>query len=194
MHKTISLITITALLAGYYVFAQSFTDLAADDGSYGGKQGWDAARSVIDNNFAKIENGTVVIGDVTAYTNLAANSGKVHLVPDLTADCTITLPAEAENLNYTYVYVGGAADAQHWTIDTGNDANYFIGGLAQSDADGTNSIVQSIYSDGNSNSKVGVLSPAAGTVVNLYCEDGTNWYVWGHVFSATDTGITFSDQ
>jgi hypothetical protein len=162
--------------------AMDFTDVTLDD--FSGSLDFDGS----------FDPAVVVVGDVTAYTNLAANSGKVHLVPDLTADCTITLPAEAEKLNYTYVYVGGAADAQHWTIDTGNDANYFVGGLGQADADDTNSIIQSIYSDGDSNSKLGVLTPAAGTVVNLYCEDGTNWYVWGQVFSATDTGITFSDQ
>ncbi len=140
------------------------------------------------------EPGMVVVTDTNAYTVLSANAGKVHFMPDLTADSTLTLPAEAAGLSYEFVYAGGAADAHDWTIDTGADANYFVGGLVQSDPDDGGDDTVVYYSDGDSNSKLGVLTPEAGTVVKLWCQNGTNWYVSGAVISATDAGVTFADQ
>ena len=134
------------------------------------------------------------IGDTTNYTFLAANSGHAHIIPDLPADSVFTMPAEAVGLHYKLVYGGAAADAQDWSIDTGADANYFAGGLTQFDKSiATNSVVV-YYSDGNSNSKIGVLTPEAGTVVEMWCVDGTTWYVSGYVVSSTTTGVTFGDQ
>jgi len=134
------------------------------------------------------------IGDATNYTFLAANSGHAHIIPDLPADSVFTMPAEAVGLHYKLVYGGAAADAQDWSIDTGADANYFAGGLTQFDKSiATNSVVV-YYSDGNSNSKIGVLTPEAGTVVEMWCVDGTTWYVSGYVVSSTTTGVTFGDQ
>jgi hypothetical protein len=142
-----------------------------------------------------IEPDIVVVTDTNAYTVLDNNSGQVHIVPDLTADCTITMPAEAANQYYKFVYAGGAADGQDWIIDTGTNSAYFVGGLTQIDVTGVGTnVVTQYYSDGNSNSKLGVLTPEAGTVVELWCEDGTTWYVSGTVYSDTDTGVTFADQ
>ena len=135
---------------------------------------------------------TVVVADTNAYTVLAADAGKTLFIPDLTADITITMPAEAADQHYKFVYMGGAADAQDWIIDTGADANYFVGGVTCLDPDDGD--VLPVYSDGNSNSKMGLLTPAAGTVVEAWCEDGTTWYVSGTAITATDTGITFADQ
>ena len=136
----------------------------------------------------------VVVTDTNAYTVLANNSGQVHFVPDLTADCTLTMPAEAANLYYKFVYAGGAEDAQDWIIDTGADANYFVGGLVQHDDDDGGDDTALYYSDGNSNSKMTIYTPNAGTVVEMWCEDGTTWYVTGTVISGTDTGAAFADQ
>jgi hypothetical protein len=142
-----------------------------------------------------IEPDIVVVTDAAAYTVLDNNSGQVHIVPDLTADCTITMPAEAANQYYKFVYAGGAADGQDWIIDTGTNTAYFVGGLTQIDVTGVGTnVVTQYYSDGNSNSKLGVLTPEAGTVVELWCEDGVTWYVSGTVYSDTDTGVTFADQ
>ena len=46
------------------------------------------------NNYGGNAEGLVKIPDAATYTCLAADSGKIHSVPDLTAHCTISLPAE----------------------------------------------------------------------------------------------------
>jgi hypothetical protein len=135
----------------------------------------------------------VFVTDSTAITIQADDSGKVHVVPDLTADSTITLPSPKEGMYYEFWYGGTAADAHDWTIDTGSDTNYFIGGLVQHDTDAGGDDTAVVDSDNNSNSKLGVLTPIAGTTIKC-CSDGVVWYLNGTVVSATDTGITFNDQ
>ena len=132
--------------------------------------------------------------DIDAYTVLVANSGHTHIMPDLTADTVITMPAEAAGLYYKFVYCGGAEDAQDWSIDTGADINYFVGGIVQHDVDDGGDDSETFYSDGGSNSKISVLTPAAGTVIEMWCVDGTTWFVSGTLISTTDTGIVFADQ
>ena len=132
--------------------------------------------------------GVVEIADAATYTVLAANSGKVHVLPDLTADCTISLPTAANGLMYEFI-LGAAIDAAHdWIIDTGSDTNFYIGGLQHnSDAPASNSVA----SNGSSNSIVNVLTPEAGTWVKVWC-DGTNWYLTGVVH--TENAPTFANQ
>jgi len=139
--------------------------------------------------------GVVAFPDATAYTNFAANSGKVHIMPNLTGDCTILVTNAVAGMSYEFVYAGGAADAQDWIITTGADANYFVGGVTQIDVEGvgTNKVTQ-YYSDGDSNSQLTIYTPEAGTVVRIWCQNGTNWYVSGTVYSDTDTGAAFADQ
>ena len=154
----------------------------------------DVLDGILDASGSLIAGGTDV-GDTTNYTVLAANAGSVHIIPDVTADSTYTMPAEVAGMYYKFVYAGGAADAQDWIIDTGNDTNYFVGGISQIDVTGVGTnVVTQYYSDGNSNSKIGVLTPEAGTVLEMWCIDGTTWYVSGTVYSDTDTGVTFADQ
>ena len=136
---------------------------------------------------------TVVVPDGAAYTVLANNAGQVHIVIGQASDLTMDLPAEADDLYYKFVYAAGAADAQDWSIDSENNTNFFIGGLVQHDTDNAGDDTATYYSDGNSNSKVSILTPGAGTVVEVWC-DGTNWYISGTVVSATDTGAVFADQ
>lgn len=132
----------------------------------------------------------IVIGDVTAYTVLARNSGLFHYVPDLTSNCTITLPSAKAGLWFEFVYSGDAADAQNFIIDTGSDTNYFKGGLTFLDQDGD--AIAPIDGDGNSNSKLTVVTPEPGTRIRVECANGTNWFLSGHVLSATVP--TFADQ
>jgi hypothetical protein len=122
----------------------------------------------------------VVLDDDTTYAVLAANTGKLHVVPDLTADCTITLPAAAAGLRYEFWYGGAAADTADWIIVP--TAGFYIGGVVHQDLDGDTDAP--VYSDGNSNDVFTVLVPEAGTRVT-FVSDGTNWYVTGNVASAT---------
>jgi hypothetical protein len=70
----------------------------------------------------------VVTTDAATYSVLSANTGKLHVIPDLTADCTFSMPAEAAGLHYKFIYGGAAADAQDWLFDTGSNTNYYVGG------------------------------------------------------------------
>ena len=140
------------------------------------------------NAAADVGSRIVDIGDNTTYTVLSANSGKVHTVPDLTADIVISLPAVAAGLEYEFVYAGVAADAQDIQLDTGSDTNYFLGGVLHVD---DAPAADAVAGDGNSNSKINILTPEPGTRVRVLC-DGTNWILVGTVVSAN--APTFADQ
>lgn len=135
--------------------------------------------------------GVVAVDDAAAYTVLAANSGKLHIIPDLTADCVISLPTPAAGLFYTFIYGGVAADAQDVTFDTGSDTNFFLGGVTGLKAS-TNDILV-VYPNGTSNSKMKIDTLNAGSKIELYC-DGTNWIVNALVVSETATHTVFSNQ
>lgn len=136
----------------------------------------------------------VSVPDAATYTMDSQNAGLVHYMPDLTADCTITPPTPKAGLWFEFAYVGAAADAQDWIIDTGSNTNYFKGGVVHLDTDAADAgdEVVPVRSDGNSNSKFTVLVPDVGTRVRLECVDGTTWNVSGSVVSAT--APTFADQ
>lgn len=128
----------------------------------------------------------VAIADAATYTVKTYNSGQLHVLPDLTADITITLPSAADGLVYEFWYAGAAADAQDWLIDTGSDTNFYKGGVLHIDSDANSAADEAVpvFADGDSNSKLTVLTPNCGTTVKVHC-DGTNWYVNGQVVSAT---------
>lgn len=133
----------------------------------------------------------VKVTDAATYTVLAANSGKLHIIPDLTADCVISLPTAAAGLYYKFIYGGVAEDAQDVTFDTGSDTNFYLGGVTGLDDDDGDVLV--IYPDGDSNSIMKIDTLNAGSTIELYC-DGTNWFVNAVVVSGTDTHTAFSDQ
>ena len=144
-------------------------------------------------DYGGVAKGAVFVLDAATYAVSANDSGKVHIMPDLTADCTITLPTEAQGLSYEFWYGGTAADAQDWIIKTTGNSNYMIGGLVGHDTDNAGDDTAVIDSDNNSNSQLTIYTPIAGTKVELVC-DGVVWYVNGHVISATDTFLAFADQ
>lgn len=145
------------------------------------------------NAAADVSARLISIPDATTYAVLVANSGKPHVLPDLTADCTVTLPTPASGLEYTFLYKGIAADAQNWIINTGADVNYFVGGLVHLDTDAGDAAdeVVPIAGDGNSNSKCTVVTPNVGTRITALC-DGTLWILSGFAVSATVP--SFADQ
>lgn len=121
----------------------------------------------------------VAIANGTSYAVLVANSGHLHVVPDVTSSITVTLPAAAAGLTYEFCYGGAAADAQnHIFVPT---AGFYIGGVTfhDSQADATTAVL----SDGNSNDVFTLVTPAAYSI--KFVSDGTNWYVSGAVQSAT---------
>ena len=130
---------------------------------------------------------TVVTTGTFAVTT--AMSGKILVIPDLAGNTSITLPVEADGLNYEFWYVGAAADTHDHTIDSGNNANYFTGGVIFTDTD--DSSVTAVYSNGSSNSKLTINNAGAGTFVKITC-DGVDWYTTGSVVS--DTVPEFADQ
>jgi hypothetical protein len=129
----------------------------------------------------------VNVTDAATYTVLAANSGKIHIMPDFTSSCTLTLPAVAAGLEYTFIGKAVAADAQNWIIKSPSATNYFIGGVSFADTDagaGADEIHAGVWSNGSTNDFLTVVTPGAGTYIYVIC-DGTNWIVNGQVASAT---------
>lgn len=144
------------------------------------------------DNLRQMQQAIVSIADAATYTALAANSGKTHVFPDLTASCTVTLPAVASGLEFTFIGKGFATEGQNWVFDTGSATNFYLGGLQFLDSDepGAGSTLVPVYPDGNSNDIMTIITPQAGTLVYMIC-DGTNWIINGQVFSAT--APTFAD-
>lgn len=129
----------------------------------------------------------VNVTDAATYSVLAANSGKIHIMPNFTASCTLTLPTASAGLEYTFIGKAVAADAQDWIIKSPSATNYFLGGVSFADTDagaGADEIHAGIWSNGSSNDFLTVVTPGAGTRIHVIC-DGTNWIVNGQVFSAT---------
>lgn len=129
----------------------------------------------------------VNVTDAATYSVLAADSGKIHIMPNFTATCTLTLPTASAGLEYTFIGKAVAADAQDWIIKSPSATNYFLGGVSFADTDagaGADEIHAGVWSNGSSNDFLTVVAPGAGTRIHVIC-DGTNWIVNGQVFSAT---------
>ena len=160
--------------------------------------GWARIKSLVNENTNRLNHKLPAWSKGTATDTLtAAESGNTVIVgplaAGLAADAIFTLPSATDGMYFKFVYVGGAADAQDFQINTGSDTNYFIGGVSQSDPDNGGDDTVVYHPDLDSNSRVNILTPDAGTVVEVWC-DGTNWFLAGKVVSATDTGVTFADQ
>jgi len=134
---------------------------------------------------------TVTVTDAATYTFLKNNSGKLHIIPDLTADCTFTLPAVEDGLTYQLAYSGAAADGQDWIIVTAATDELFKGGVVFHDENigGAGIEVLAVYADFSNDDTFTVLTPQVGTDVVL-TSDGTSWIVNGTVIS--DTVPTFA--
>lgn len=123
----------------------------------------------------------------------AANTGKPHLVANVSADRTFTLPTPAAGLDFEFIATVGAADGHDWIINTGSDTNYFVGAIVHLDSDAQDAADELVLvpPDGNSNSKLQINLPQGGTVVRVVC-DGTLWVVSG--FAMSVTAPAFADQ
>lgn len=143
------------------------------------------------NAACDVSSRLVSVPDEATYAVLTANSGKLHVMPDLTADCVISLPVAAAGLEFTFISKAVAADAQDWQFNTGSDTNFYLGGVTELDTTGDTVILE--VPNGSSNSIMNVLTPAPGSRVRFAC-DGTNWIIEGVVQSETADAVTWADQ
>lgn len=113
---------------------------------------------------------------------LAANSGKVHTIANVSADRTFTLPAVAEGLNYKFVAEVGAADGHDWIFVAAATADLFKGGVLMVDTDAGPATSAAVVADQSDDDQLQVNLPQGGTAIEMYC-DGTYWIVSGVVLS-----------
>ena len=130
----------------------------------------------------------VTFSDADTTLTATANAGRVNVVPAITGNRTLTLPSPTAGVWFKFVYGGAAEEAENLIIDTGADANFFIGGIAHLDSDADN---VSVYSNGSSNSVL-TLTDFGIFEINVLAKDSTNWIIWGYQQGADVPA--FSDQ
>ena len=128
----------------------------------------------------------ITVTDAATYTCAAKDSGTLHIIPDLTQDIVITMPAAAAGLSYKFVYGGVTTDTSDWAFDFLSNTNFLLDGVLWQIGSGA---AEFFGPDGNSNSKWSIVVPEPGTWVEFVC-DGTNWIVSGLVVAATTPAAT----
>jgi hypothetical protein len=134
----------------------------------------------------------VLVPNVTAYKCLRENTGRLHIMPDLTGSCTIDLPTAENGLVFEFMYGGVAADAQNWIIRSLSATNFFKGGVVHLDLDagsGADELIP-VFPNGTTNAKITHTTPQGGTLLKFIC-DGTNWFVNG--YASSNTAPAFAD-
>ena len=124
--------------------------------------------------------GPVTLGDEDSTLTNATHSGRLIVVPAISANRTITLPSPVAGSQFKFIYGGAAEETENLIFDTGADANYFIGGVVHADSNADN---VTVYADGNSNSKL-TLTDFGGMEINIMAKDSTNWLIWGYTEGA----------
>lgn len=144
------------------------------------------------NAAADVSGRIVSVSDANT-TILAANSGKPHIVANVSADRTFTLPSPSAGLDFEFIADVVAADGHDWIIDTGSNTNYFTGSIVHVDTDANDAgdEIVVVAPNGSSNSKLQINVPQGGTRVRLI-SNGTTWNVSGFAVSAT--APAFADQ
>ena len=130
----------------------------------------------------------VTFSDADTTLTATANAGRVNVVPAITGNRTLTLPSPTAGVWFKFVYGGAAEEAENLIIDTGADANFFIGGIAHLDSNADN---VSVYSNGSSNSVL-TLTDFGIFEINVLAKDSTNWIIWGYQEGAD--APAFTDQ
>ena len=130
----------------------------------------------------------VALGDENKTLDAATHSGRTLVVPALAANRTITLPAPVAGAHFKFIYGGAAEEAENLIIITPGNTNFFIGGVIHLDSNADN---VSVYSDGNSNSKL-TLTDFGLFEINILAKDSTNYYIWGQAEGADVPA--FADQ
>lgn len=131
-----------------------------------------------------IGNSPVELTDANASI-LPANSGRPHLIPNVTADRTFTLPAVADAVGCMFSFIAevGAADGHDWIFATAAADELYAGGVLSVDTDAGPATVAAVVADQSDDNALQVNLPQGGTRVDMYC-DGAQWVVSGTVVSA----------
>ena len=135
-----------------------------------------------------IGDAPVALGDEDKTLDNATHSGRTLVVPALASNRTITLPAPVAGSHFKFIYGGAAEEAENLIIITPGNTNFFLGCVAHLDSNADN---VSIYSDGNSNSKL-TLTDFGCFEINILAKDSTNYYIWGYQEGAD--APAFADQ
>ena len=120
--------------------------------------------------------GPVALGDENKTLDNATHSGRTLVVPALSANRTITLPAPVAGSHFKFIYGGAAEEAENLIILTPGNTNFFIGGIIHLDSNADN---VSVYSNGSSNSSL-TLTDFGLFEINIVAKDSTNYYIWGY--------------
>ena len=128
----------------------------------------------------------VAIADVTAYTVLAGDTGKLHIMPNVTADITYIFPSAQDGLVYDFIYNGTGVDSEAHIFATAATDELFAGGVVFHDHNigGAGIEVLAVYADFSNDDLMTVDLPQVGTHIH-FVSDGSSWFVWGQVISDT---------
>ena len=118
----------------------------------------------------------VALGDENKTLDAATHSGRALAVPAIGGNRTITLPSPVAGQTYKFFYAGAAEETENLIIITPGNSNFFLGGIVHLDSNADN---VSVYSDGNSNSKL-TLTDFGLFEINILAKDSTNYYIWGY--------------
>ena len=130
---------------------------------------------------------TLAISLANANTTiLEANSGKVHLIPNVSADRIYTLPPNAAGLYYEFWSTLVAADGHDVQIVADNAADFYKGTLFWLDTNASPTVWALLNPNGTDDHTLNLILPIA-FYIKMYC-DGTNWFITGNVYAdATPT-------
>ena len=121
----------------------------------------------------------VDVTDAATYTALAANSGRIHIIPDGSQDIAVTLPTPKAGLYFKFIYGGVAADATGVSIATGSASVFLEGNVLGLDTDNsTPTVYAPVFANGTSNTKITVDTPDA-IELNFLGISATKYKIWG---------------
>ena len=129
----------------------------------------------------------VALTDASSATlTKALNQGRINVAPDMSQTSTYTIPAAAAAGEwYKFVYVGGAAEAHNHAFALGtSNTQFYVGNVAWINQNDTSDDGTSIWSDGDSNELLTLVTPESYNV-NILAKSTTEWYLWGWVSSVT---------
>ena len=124
--------------------------------------------------------------DTAAETLLAADAGKIIVIPNVGQDSVYSLPAPEVGLHLNVVGFGAlAADGHDVSFHTGTlNTDYFHGAIAHHDSNQGSQTTSIVWGDGDSNDKIKLDIPEAFDV-HFMGKSSVSWYVWGWMMSAT---------